>query len=228
MISLEKELRDSLEGNVHFDDVTRQVYSVDASIFEVTPLGVVIPKHLEDLRKAVQIAAFYRVPFTVRGAATGITGGCLGKGLILDLSKSLTHILAIDPSLGYAICEPGVIQDELNQQLAPFGMRLGPDTSTGNRATIGGMLANNAAGSRSLKYGKMSDHVESVNLLLSDGSSLRVSSITEENGRPNGASKELKGIFIRHYGISDKKMQKKSPAASPRCPDEPQAIFSMN
>lgn len=180
MKSLESKLKASLDGEVYFDEVTRHVYSVDASIFEVLPLGIVIPRHQADLRKAIEIAASYQIPVTVRGAATGITGGCLGRGLILDLSKYLCEIIALEPSQGYVICEPGVVQDDLNRQLSPYGYRLGPDTSTGNRATLGGMLANNAAGARSLRYGKMSDHVQAVDLLLSNGQTLSLSTVTEE------------------------------------------------
>lgn len=180
MSSLESELKTSLQGEVHFDEVTRHVYSVDASIFEVLPIGVVIPKNQADLQKTVEIAASHHIPLTVRGAATGITGGCLGRGLILDLSKYLINILSIDIAQGHVICEPGVIQDELNRKLSPYGYRLGPDTSTGNRATLGGMLANNAAGAHSLRYGKMIDHVQAVDLLLSNGQKLTLASITEE------------------------------------------------
>lgn len=180
MTSLEVDLKNSLEGDVHFDEITRHVYSVDASIFEVLPLGVVIPKDQSDVQKTVEIASQHRVPITVRGAATGITGSCLGRGLIIDLSKSLNQIIHIDTSEGYAICEPGVVQDDLNLALSSFGYRLGPDTSTGNRATLGGMLANNAAGARSLRFGKMSDHVLEVELLLSTGERITLSSVTDD------------------------------------------------
>lgn len=180
MKSLEAELKASIQGEVHFDQITRHVYSVDASIFEIEPLGVVIPKTKADLRRIAEIANHFRIPLTVRGAATGITGGCLGHGLILDLSKYFREILAINIEQEYAICEPGVIQDDLNRALAPFGYRLGPDTTTGNRATIGGMLANNAAGSRSLRYGKMVDHVHGVELFLANGESLSFSPVSDE------------------------------------------------
>lgn len=169
MKSLQEELLKHIEGEVHFDSMTRCVYSVDASIFEVNPLAIVIPKNKEDLIKAVKIAYAHHIPITVRGAATGITGGCLGKGLIIDTSKYLNHILSIDVENKRVICEPGVVQDDLNAALAPYGYRLGPDTSTGNRATLGGMLGNNAAGARSLRFGRMIDHVQEVELLLANG-----------------------------------------------------------
>lgn len=180
MTSIEEELKNNLDGPIHFDPVTRHVYSVDASIFEVLPLGVVIPAHKKDLLTAIQIASRYRIPITVRGAATGITGGCLGRGLIIDVSKSLNRLIEINQEERYIICEPGLIQDELNHQLAPYQLRLGPDTSTGNRATMGGMLANNAAGARSLRFGKMVDHVMEVELILADGSLIHCPSLDEQ------------------------------------------------
>lgn len=197
MHAIEQELRSSIQGDVHFDEITRQVYSVDASIFEILPLGIVIPKNQEDLKKIVDIAAHYHIPITVRGAATGITGGCLGQGLIIDVSKYLNRILKVNLEEGYVICEPGVIQDDLNQALSPFGYRLGPDTSTGNRATLGGMLANNAAGARSLRYGKMSDHVKSVELLLSSGQKYVFSSISEDQWLKKNQQHDQEGNIYR-------------------------------
>ncbi len=169
MESLLKELQKHTSCELRFDELSRRIYSVDASIYEILPLGVAIPKNREDLIKAVQIAYQQGVPITPRGAATGITGGCIGTGLILDISKYLNAFIDINIPQQYAVCEPGVVQDALNHKLFPHGYRLGPDTSTGNRATLGGMVANNSAGARSLKYGKMVDHVTEVELVLANG-----------------------------------------------------------
>lgn len=166
---MEKELREKTSAEIHFDPIHRLSYSVDASIYEIEPLGVVIPKTVEDLLKTVQISKQHGVPVVPRGAATGITGGCLGTGLIIDTSKYLNQIHEINIEEKYAICEPGVVQDVLNAALFPHGYRLGPDTSTGDRATLGGMVANNSAGARSLYYGTMVDHVQEVDIILSSG-----------------------------------------------------------
>jgi FAD/FMN-containing dehydrogenase/Fe-S oxidoreductase len=179
MRSFEETLISRLKGAVHFDPITKRVYSVDASIFEVEPLGVVLPSSKDDLLLALKTAYEFKVPVTVRGAATGITGGCLGRGLIIDLSKSLTELLKFDPQKKTVLCQPGIIQDDLNRLLFPYGLRLGPDTSTGNRATLGGMLANNAAGSRSLYYGKMVDHVIAVEIARADGTLLQLGPLTQ-------------------------------------------------
>lgn len=179
MKSLEDALKSTIQGDVHFDEITRHVYSVDASIFEVTPMGVVIPKDAEDLKAIITIAKDFQIPITIRGAATGITGGCLGRGLIIDLSKFFTKIEKIDLKNKAVVCQPGVVQDDLNKELHSFSYRLGPDTSTGNRATLGGMLANNAAGARSLRFGKMVDHVLEVELLIGTGELCIFKSLSE-------------------------------------------------
>lgn len=178
MKELIEKLKQEIEGEVREDRTTKRVYSVDASIFEVEPLCVVTPKGKEDVVRTVQLAKEYEVPVTPRGAATGITGGCLGTGVVIDCSKYMDRILKVDIERGIASSEPGVVQDRLNEVLAKFGKRLGPDTSTGNRATLGGMLANNAAGARSLKYGRMVDAVVEVEIVLEDGEVVRFGEIS--------------------------------------------------
>lgn len=174
------ELSSDTSIEARFDSISKQIYSVDASIYEVKPLAVIVPKSLEELRLSVLLATKYGISITARGAATGITGGCLGAGVIIDTSKYLNKILEIDWFKEIAYVEPGVIQDQLNQALSTQGYRLGPDTSTGDRATLGGMVANNAAGARSLFYGRMVDAVEEVELILSNGKVLSFVPLTEE------------------------------------------------
>lgn len=151
---------------------------MDASIFEVKPLGAIIPRSLEDLPKIVQILMSHRAPLISRGSGTGIAGGCIGSGVIVDCSKYLNKILHSDNES--VTCEPGVIQDQLNAYLSPLGFRLGPDTSTGDRATLGGMVGNNAAGARSLIFGSMQDALEEVTLILSNGEEILFKELNEE------------------------------------------------
>ncbi len=169
-----EELKQKTEAEIHFDEIHNRIYSVDASIFEMMPIGVAIPKTTDDLTRIIKIAHKYQVPVIARGAATGITGGCIGKALIIDLSKYLKNILEINIEDEYVVVEPGVVQDQLNEALSSFGYRLGPDTSTGNRATIGGMMANNSAGARSLLFGKMVDHVLEMDLSLENGETIHL------------------------------------------------------
>lgn len=202
--NLEKELRQALEGDVRTDQTTLCAYSVDASIYEIEPLIVVTPKNKEDIQKTLRLAFEYRVPVIARGAATGITGGCLGKGVILDLSKHVNKILQINIEDEYVVCEPGVVQDDLNARLSPYGYRLGPDTSTGNRATIGGMLANNAAGAHSLLYGKMVDHVLEVEVAMADGELISLKDTSMEDiGLSKRASSRLGALTAEIDRIRD-------------------------
>lgn len=197
MDTLQQELKNAISGEVRFDEAIRRAYSVDASIYEVMPLGVVTPKSIAELLAVMEIAQKHKIPLIARGAATGITGGCIGCGLIVDLSKYLRTIIKINYEEEYAICEPGVIQDQLNAELSQRGYRLGPDTSTGNRATIGGMLANNAAGARSLRYGKMVDHIEEVTVALSGGELINFKKLTKEEFQAKASHSSREGLILR-------------------------------
>ena len=174
MQSLVDSLKGKIQGEVYFDNLSRKIYSVDASIYQVDPMGVVVAKSEDDLLQAVQTANEQSVPIIPRGAATGIAGGCLGEGLIVDTSKYLNRILEINVEERYAICEPGVVQDQLNAAVTPYGLCLGPDTSTGSRATIGGMVGNNSAGAHSIRYGKMVDHTLEMDLIVAGAEKIKI------------------------------------------------------
>lgn len=205
MNGLISEIKNSIEGEIKSDPISKIAYSVDASIYEVEPAMIVIPKNENDLRQTIKLAKAYEVPIIPRGAATGITGGCLGNGIVLDISKYLNKILEINFSENYAICEAGVVQDQLNQALSPMGYRLGPDTSTGNRATIGGMTANNSAGARSLRYGKMADHVLEIEMLLANGEKLEFHALnSNELQNKLGLSSSEGDLYRSMVAIRDK------------------------
>lgn len=150
---------------LYTDKAHKLAYSVDASLFEIEPAAVALPRSIDELRAVIESSD---QTITARGAGTGTAGGCLGDGLILDCSH-LNQIIEIDHERKVARCEPGVVQDDLNKAASAFGLRLGPDTSTGDRATIGGMIATNAAGAHSLIYGAMVDAIERVELLTAEG-----------------------------------------------------------
>ncbi len=200
MKTLIEKLKSRIEGEVRDDEVTRRVYSVDASIFEILPLCVVTPRVREDVIQVLQLAKEFGISVVPRGAATGITGGCLGKGIVLDFSKYMNRILKIDFERGFVICEPGVVQDKLNSVLSQNGYRLGPDTSTGNRATLGGMLANNAAGARSLKYGRMVDDVLEVEVALSSGETIHFREVDEVEFEEKCILNSIEGEIYREVG----------------------------
>ncbi|MSQ93151.1 MAG: FAD-binding oxidoreductase [Gemmataceae bacterium] len=162
-------LRRHVDGEVRFDAVTRQLYSTDASIYQIEPVGVVIPKTAAALQTAVQIALEMHIPIVPRGGGTSLSGQSIGAGIVLDCSKHLNNILDIDPALEIARVQPGVILDQLNRALAPHDLMFGPDVATASRANLGGMIGNNSAGSHSIVHGKTIDHVRKLRVLLSDG-----------------------------------------------------------
>jgi FAD/FMN-containing dehydrogenase/Fe-S oxidoreductase len=162
-------LRRHVDGEVRFDAVSRKLYSTDASIYQIEPAGVVIPKTIAALQTAVQIALEMHIPIVPRGGGTSLSGQSIGAGVVLDCSKYLNNILDIDPHLQIARVQPGVILDQLNRALAPHALQFGPDVATASRANLGGMIGNNSAGSHSIVHGKTIDHVRRLRVLLSDG-----------------------------------------------------------
>ncbi|MGH8868382.1 MAG: FAD-binding and (Fe-S)-binding domain-containing protein, partial [Actinomycetes bacterium] len=186
-------LRRDLEGDVRFDDYTRHLFSRDASMYAIRPLGVVFPRHAGDVVAAVRAAAACEVPVVPRGAGTSLAGQTTGPGLVVDCSRYMNRILEIDPEARTAVVEVGVVQDQLNTAAAPYGLMFGPDTSTSNRATVGGMVGNNSAGSGSVRYGMTIDHVRALDVVLADGSQARLEPVDEEERAARAARPTLEG-----------------------------------
>jgi FAD/FMN-containing dehydrogenase/NAD-dependent dihydropyrimidine dehydrogenase PreA subunit len=168
--TLRRELHDHIEGEVRFDRVSRALYSTDASVYQIEPLGVVVPRTRDDVVRVVEIARRHGVSITARGGGTSQAGQAIGAGLQLDTSKYFNRILEVNPVERWAWVEPGVVLDELNAHLRPHGLRFAPDISTASRATLGGMMANNSSGARSVLYGKTIEHVLEQQVVLADGS----------------------------------------------------------
>ena len=167
---LQRELERQIEGEVRFDTISRALYSTDASVYQIQPLGVVIPKTREDILRALEICRRLRCPITMRGGGTSQAGQAIGEGIQIDISKYYNRLLEVNADERWVRVEPGIVLDELNAQLAPLGLRFAPDISTASRATIGGMMANNSSGARSVLYGKTIDHVLEQVVALADGS----------------------------------------------------------
>ena len=194
---LAHDLKRTLDGEVGFDSYTRHLFSRDASMYSITPLGVVFPRHADDVAAAVALAGTYGVPVVPRGAGTSLAGQTIGPGLVLDLSRHLRRIVAIDPEERVARVQPGVVQDQLNRAAAAHGLMFGPDTSTSNRATLGGMLGNNSAGSGSVRYGMTIDHVRELDVVLADASRARFGPLTDDERRRRAGLRTLEGDLYR-------------------------------
>ena len=163
------ELRRAVRGEVRFDAVSRSLYSTDASIYEIEPIGVVIPRDAADVEAVLEVTRRARVPVLPRGGGTSLAGQAVGHAVVLDFSKYMNRLLEVNREAGWARVQPGLVRNELAAALAPSGMIFGPETSTGNRATIGGMIGNNSSGSRSIIFGKTVDNVVSVQGFLPGG-----------------------------------------------------------
>jgi FAD/FMN-containing dehydrogenase/Fe-S oxidoreductase len=166
---LERDLRAALAGEVRLDDVARSLYATDASPYRMTPYGVVFPRSAADIQAALEVARSHNIPILMRGGGTSLAGQTVAEALVIDTTRHLNRILEIDAEARTARVEPGVVRDQLNAELAPLGLQFTPDISTTNRAAIGGMVANDSAGTRSIKYGKSVDAVVKMTVLLADG-----------------------------------------------------------
>jgi len=166
---LAAELRASGLADVSVQDVDRAMYSSDASLFRVVPQAVVRARHVDDLHAAHEASRRLGVPLTLRGSGTSIAGNAIGPGIVVD-TRALDRVLAIDPEARTATVEPGVVHADLQRAAAPHGLRFGPDPSSHTRATIGGMIGNNACGSRALGYGRTVDNVLDLDAIWGDGS----------------------------------------------------------
>jgi FAD/FMN-containing dehydrogenase/Fe-S oxidoreductase len=194
---LAKHLAASVAGEVRFDQVSRVLYSTDASIYQIMPIGVVVPRDAADIATTIRLCREEGIPVLPRGAGTSLAGQTINRAVVMDCSRYMDRILEIDTDRGFARVEPGVVQDVLNGALAPRGFRLGPDTATSNRATLGGMIGNNSAGSRSIIYGKMIDHVLGLDVLLADGTSMKLGPVDDAELTSKRAESSREGALYR-------------------------------
>jgi FAD/FMN-containing dehydrogenase/Fe-S oxidoreductase len=201
-------LRKRVEGEVRFDKYSRLLYSTDASMYEIEPIGVVIPRDKGDVEAVIEIANRFNVPVLPRGGGTALAGQTVGHAIVLDFTKYMNRVLEVNQVELWCRVQPGLVQDELNAHVRPQGLLFGPDTSTSNRATIGGMIGNNSAGAHSLTYGKTLDHVLELTVLLSNGSEIVLKNLspdelgkkTKGNGVEAEAYRAVQALAEKHRG----------------------------
>jgi FAD/FMN-containing dehydrogenase/Fe-S oxidoreductase len=174
-------LKQEVQGDILFDDFSRGRYSTDASIYQLMPVGIVIPASEDDVQIALQIAVEEGVPLLPRGSGTSQNGQAIGEALLIDSTKYLNQVIEFDKAARTICVQPGIVLDQLNQYLKPHGLFYPVDVSTANRATLGGMTGNNSCGARSIRYGNMVHNVSSVEALLADGTHAHFKSV---NGPP--------------------------------------------
>ena len=188
-----KHLASTLEGELHFDALMRTLYATDASVYRQLPLAVALPKNAADIKKIIAFTDKYKTSIIPRTAGTSLAGQCVGSGIVVDVSKYMNAIIELNIEEQWVRVQPGVIRDELNYYLKPFGLFFGPNTATANRCMIGGMVGNNSCGSTSIKYGTTRDHVLELKTILSDGSEAIFKKINK-----TGLENKLKGNFLEN------------------------------
>src|SRR6201996_1925873 len=171
----------NIRGQVLFDRVTRGRYSTDASIYQIEPVGVIVPESIDDVAAAMSIARDEGVPVLARGGGTSQCGQTVNRALVIDCSKHLRRILHVDAQARTALVEPGLVLGHLNTALRSDKLFFPVDPSTHARCTIGGMAGNNSCGSKSIRYGLMADNVRAIQAILSDGSRHRFGPLSGDN-----------------------------------------------
>ncbi len=212
-------LKDQLAGELYFDDVMRRLYATDASAYRELPLAVSIPKTVEDLKILIRFANENGTSLIPRTAGTSLAGQVVGHGIVVDVSKHFNQILEVNEAERWVRVQPGVVRDDLNTYLKPYNLYFGPETSTANRAMIGGMVGNNSCGSNSIVYGSTREHVLSIRALLSDGSEVEFGEQTSQKFQEK-LEKSMgleKSIYNEINNIlSDKKHQKSINSGFPK------------
>ncbi|MDZ4747414.1 MAG: FAD-binding protein [Saprospiraceae bacterium] len=171
-------LKKEIKGDVYHDPLSLGMYATDASIYQIMPVAVVCPKDEADVVVAMQTARTFDVPILARGGGTSLAGQTVAEAIVIDFSKYMNSILLLDDKM--VVVQPGVIRHQLNHFLKSKGLEFAPDPATSSRATIGGMIANNSSGTKSILYGKTSDHVIELKVLLADGRIIRTKALTAE------------------------------------------------
>ncbi|WP_323959583.1 FAD-binding protein [Arthrobacter sp. JZ12] len=172
--SLVSELQSRGVADARVDATSRAIYSSDASLYRIQPTAVVFPRHIDEVLATLEVCRERGIPFTSRGAGTSIAGNAIGPGVVIDFSRHLTRVLDFDAGSRTAVVEPGAVHAALQQVALANGLRFGPDPSTHNRCTVGGMIGNNACGSRALAYGRTSDNVTGLDIVTGSGTRLKL------------------------------------------------------
>lgn len=211
--ALRRELELQVSGEVRFDALSCALYATDASVYQILPIGVVIPKNRVDIVRTLEICRKFQCPITMRGGGTSQAGQAIGPGIQIDTSKYFNRLLEVNAAERWVRVEAGIVLDELNSQLQPLRLRFAPDISTASRATVGGMMANNSSGARSVLYGKTIDHVLEQSVVLSDGSVVHLrdmprSEVPDNDTLEAGCYRKVLDLAQKHAPEIDRRFPK--------------------
>ena len=208
-VALARELEEAVTGEVRFDTGSRALYSTDASNYRQVPIGVVVPRSVDDIERAIRVCRTYGVPVLNRGGGTSLAGQACNAAVVIDSSKYLRDVLGVDPERRLARVQPGVVLDDLRHEAERYHLTFGPDPATHNHCTLGGMIGNDSCGVHSVMAGRTADNVESLEILTYDGARLRVGRTSEdeleriigEGGRRGEIYAQLKALRDRYAGL---------------------------
>jgi len=223
--ALEQRLRERVRGEVRFDDAVRALYATDASNYRQIPIGVVTPLDAADVEATIEVCRKFNAPVLSRGAATSLAGQCCNTAVILDFSKVMRRIVSLNPETNTAVVEPGIVLDRVREAAEAFDLTFAPDPATHSRCTLGGMIGNNSCGTHSLLGGKTVDNVESLDILLYDGTRMTVGPTTEDELTAIIAAGGRKGeIYAGLRALRDKY----APLIRARFPRIPRRVSGFN
>jgi len=191
-------LANLLTGSLHYDITHRKLYATDASVYREIPVAVAYPKDKRDIQTLIRFADEHRIPLIPRTAGTSLGGQVVGNGLVVDVSKHFNQILELNTEQKWVKVQPGVIRDDLNRYLKPYGLQFAPETSTANRAMIGGMAGNNSCGTYSITYGTTREHVLEIEAFLSDGALVKFGALNEKKFMDKLSEGGIEGDVYRH------------------------------
>lgn len=183
----------TFEGDLYYDSLYQQLYATDASVYRKLPIAVAFPKTEKAIQQLIHFATHNQTSLIPRTAGTSLAGQCVGEGIVVDVSKYFTQILSVNTEEKTVTLQPGVIRDELNSFLEPYGLFFAPNTSTSNRCMIGGMVGNNSSGTTSIRYGVTRDKVQSLKTVLSNGDLVTFSGISSEELKEKMKLETLEG-----------------------------------
>lgn len=192
-------LNKSIKGEVLVDDYSLGMYATDASIYQIKPIAIVLPKDAEDVKSTVALAQKNKISILPRGAGTSLAGQTVGRSIILDFSKYMNALLEIDESEKWARAQPGMVRDNFNEELKPYGLHFAPDPATGSRANVGGMVGNNSSGTKSILFGKTVNHVLEATVLLADGTLLHLKNCSPEEYDEKAAKNDREGEIYTSF-----------------------------
>jgi FAD/FMN-containing dehydrogenase/Fe-S oxidoreductase len=184
-------------GEVHFDNLTRLLYSTDASIYQIIPIGVAVPRDEAEVTAAIEISGRHNVPILPRGGGSSLAGQAVGQALVLDFSRYFDRILEVNPEAKTVRTQPGITLSALNTNLSRYGLMYGPDPASGERATMGGILGNNSTGAHSIVYGMTVDHVLTTDVILADGTRTHFEALDLESWKARNKHPGLEGTIYR-------------------------------